>query len=859
MPVPFLSGILKGYRRMKAIEIAQRLAQLNEIDKAVKAYKVALTEEPDPTTQMEAAAYILQFGKGEDYKISYTFFRDLYNRGVFQENILEIMDEAFFEPNLRLMKSRYDRNCKYLSKYPYIFRSDFPKFEDLPLRFYPYDDNSYTPFDMEAQRFGEYVNFRDTVIKHNFFHDLENPILAEDVTSQYELEYLRDNVRKSEDVARENHIYLYYNSWPLFCSYLTCLNLKPLLDSRKFVFVFEDERCKYPIDFKEEFGVDYSQCTVQPVRVGEVTKLVWHTQLSTHNGGDFFNEVFDSHPNLLCLPSMMMYSVEESIKKSREAFERVSSLKQALEYIEGWPPQTIEELYRMRDRTDKDILVAIFLNNEMATAGLDRESRIVPAVFFQPHFHNIVYSLKVDEKNRAVLNAANYELVKKSPVFQGFKYIKTFTPMRRFTTSHGATVRFMYASALASNKEGKETKSVVSDAISERVLNRSFMIDPEDRLYHDSVLVRLEDGKLNPKATFSALSAFLDLPYTESMTYCSENGKARDYGGGLTDGFDPAPIYRTYDEYVNDSERQFIEYFLRDAYEYYGYSFQYYDDSAVDQKKTEEWISGFDTMNHYIIETWKEVFGTIKLAVDGEEKDAQRQQMLESFLDDMYKNRVRIVKILMRGLNFINENGQPLRMMPKLELNPALLEQPLYHGRGKQMEKGTVYFFTGLAGAGKTTIGGMFYEKLKAIKPDAVLKDGDKMREDNRDRDYSTEARRRGAKQTFLMCRKLADQGFDVVYCGIAMYQDVREWNRANIENYREIYVKTSMETLRKRNQKGLYSPGAKQVVGVDLPWDEPVCPDIVIENEGKESPEEIVRRIMAEFDLCSLEGREQA
>ncbi len=368
---------------------------------------------------------------------------------------------------------------------------------------------------------------------------------------------------------------------------------------------------------------------------------------------------------LLCLPSMMMYNVEESIKKSREAFERVSSLKQALECIEGWPPQTIEELYRMRDRTDKDILVAIFLNNEMATAGLDRESRIVPAVFFQPHFSNIVYSLQVDEKNRAVLNAANYELVKKSPVFQGFKYIKTFTPMRRFTTSHGATVRFMYASALASNKEDKETKSVVSDAISERVLNRSFMMDPDDRL-------------LNPKATFSALSAFLDLPYTESMSRCTEGGKDA-YIPGNAVGFDPASVYKTYDEYVNDSERQFIEYFLRDAYEYYGYSFQYYDDSAVDQEKTEEWISGFDTMNHYIIETWKEVFGTIKLAVDGEERDAQRQQMLESFLDDMYKNRVRIVKILMRGLNFINENGQPLRMMPKLELNPALLEQPLYH------------------------------------------------------------------------------------------------------------------------------------------------------------------------------------
>ena len=39
------------------------------------------------------------------------------------------------------------------------------------------------------------------------------------------------------------------------------------------------------------------------------------------------------------------------------------------------------------------------------------------------------------------------------------------------------------------------------------------------------VLVRFEDGKLNPKATFTALAAFLDLPYTQSMTYCSLKGE----------------------------------------------------------------------------------------------------------------------------------------------------------------------------------------------------------------------------------------------------------------------------------------------------------------------------------------------
>ena len=44
------------------------------------------------------------------------------------------------------------------------------------------------------------------------------------------------------------------------------------------------------------------------------------------------------------------------------------------------------------------------------------------------------------------------------------------------------------------------------------------------------------------------------------------------------------------------------------------------------------------------------------------------------------------------------------------------------------MKKGTVYFFTGLAGAGKTTIGGLFYRKLLERNPDAVLIDGDQNR-----------------------------------------------------------------------------------------------------------------------------------
>ena len=175
-------------------------------------------------------------------------------------------------------------------------------------------------------------------------------------------------------------------------------------------------------------------------------------------------------------------------------------------------------------------------------------------------------------------------------------------------------------------------------------------------------------------------------------------------------------------------------------------------------------------------------------------------------------------------------------------------------------EKGTVYFFTGLAGAGKTTIGGLFYQRLRERSPNAILIDGDHTRTQAghstpdgkvllEDR-YTTEARKAGAWGNFQYCRDLAEQGYDVVVCSISMYTEIRTWNRENIENYREVYLKVTRETLYKRDQKKLYSSGTKNVVGVDLPWDEPGHSSIVVQNDGDETPEEIVDRLWKFFEL---------
>lgn len=652
---------------MTALDIARRFAQMKQPEEARRAYQIFLHQEgeKDPREELEAASYIF-YSKG-DYKAAYTVFVSLYNRGLFQEELWNIMVPAFYLPNVEKLQKQYEAGCRALKEYPYCFRKDFPAFEDLPLLFFPFDEKGFLPFFKAENRFGEYVNFNDPVIDRYFFQDLEKPVLAEDVYSQYQLEYLNDNVRKSEWVARENHIYLHYTDWPVFCAHLQCLSLPKLLREEKLVFLFEEEIAQYPIDFKERFGVDYSRYPLKPVGIREINRLIWHTQLATHNGGDFFNEILYGHPNLLALESVMLENITKVVKELRRGRLQERRLDTALQ----------RELAQLKHPTEKDVLVAYFLSEKITSGWLDPAARIAPALLFQPHFENMLYRLHTDEREKAaVLTSPQYDEIRSSPIFRQFKYIKTFTPLRRPTTSYGATVRFMLRQV-----ENSEKPLTVSDNFSDRLLNRSFLVDERDRLYRDSVLVRFEDGKLNPKATFTALAEFLDLPYTESMTYCSgRTGLNPESLKGNDRGFDPAAIYRTYDDFVDDADRALLEYFLRDVYEAYGYDFHYYKGEPVDLDWVKEKLDGIRHLDGFIAQSTAEAVrqGFLKKGVPEEEAAEIGRREGEKQAERCRENRLRIMEVLLKNLYFINQDGQPLRMMKPLPLDPALLEQPLY-------------------------------------------------------------------------------------------------------------------------------------------------------------------------------------
>lgn len=161
------------------------------------------------------------------------------------------------------------------------------------------------------------------------------------------------------------------------------------------------------------------------------------------------------------------------------------------------------------------------------------------------------------------------------------------------------------------------------------------------------------------------------------------------------------------------------------------------------------------------------------------------------------------------------------------------------------MDKGRVYWITGLSGAGKTTVGKLLYDSIKARKDNVIRLDGDVLREVFQNKDYTRSGRKKLGFEYSRLCRMIASQGIDVVICTVAMFDDLREWNRLNIENYVEIYLEVPMNELIRRDQKGMYSHVQENLSGVSQEAELPKNPDLVIKNYGNVSPEDAVQIII--------------
>jgi len=163
---------------------------------------------------------------------------------------------------------------------------------------------------------------------------------------------------------------------------------------------------------------------------------------------------------------------------------------------------------------------------------------------------------------------------------------------------------------------------------------------------------------------------------------------------------------------------------------------------------------------------------------------------------------------------------------------------------------GRLYWITGLAGAGKTSLARKLFEILKPQNPALIYLDGDSLREVFGANGQYEEVQRHHISMKYArLCHLLTTQDIDVICATISMFDDVRAWNRKNISDYKEIYLEVSLPVLQKRNQRDLYSGQSSQqirnVVGCDIDAQFPKNPDIVLCNDGDDTIDELAQRLL--------------
>ena len=149
-----------------------------------------------------------------------------------------------------------------------------------------------------------------------------------------------------------------------------------------------------------------------------------------------------------------------------------------------------------------------------------------------------------------------------------------------------------------------------------------------------------------------------------------------------------------------------------------------------------------------------------------------------------------------------------------------------------------VIWITGISGTGKSTLGKKLFAEVKKKNAATIFFDGDKFREIfQNDINYTLKDRDINAVRLTRLVKNLSLQKINIIISANLTNIKFRRWMKRNVKNYYEIYISASLKSLLKRDYKELYSKAInkkiKNVVGVDLPFNEPKNSDLYLTNNN--------------------------
>jgi len=144
----------------------------------------------------------------------------------------------------------------------------------------------------------------------------------------------------------------------------------------------------------------------------------------------------------------------------------------------------------------------------------------------------------------------------------------------------------------------------------------------------------------------------------------------------------------------------------------------------------------------------------------------------------------------------------------------------------------------GLSGAGKTTLAKAVVDQARLEGRTVVLLDGDAVRDlFGNDLGHDLAGRRANADRICRLCAFFDEQGLDVVCAVLSIFPESRNWCRANLSAYFEVFLDAPLNQLIERDAKGIYGRfmrgEIREVAGLDMPFPHPETADLVISNVG--------------------------
>ena len=168
-------------------------------------------------------------------------------------------------------------------------------------------------------------------------------------------------------------------------------------------------------------------------------------------------------------------------------------------------------------------------------------------------------------------------------------------------------------------------------------------------------------------------------------------------------------------------------------------------------------------------------------------------------------------------------------------------------------QRGVTIWFTGLSGAGKSTISEALEKKLRALGAQLEVLDGDIVRTNlTKGLGFSKEDRDENIRRIGFVSHLLTRNGVIVLVSAISPYRAVREEVRDRIGDFIEVYVSAPLEVCEERDVKGLYkrarSGEIKQFTGISDPYEPPMNPEVNCETH-KETLDESVDKVLAKLE----------